>query len=126
MRTPPTHKLSLKLRGAAAGVFEFGNRPADPRDARRGHRQFGLAFHNYLSITDATRVGARQPRSSGLQAPATLRDRDSEHGLDEAVETISSRSTCTTPDGSDTGDPVKVTVKDPYSIGPPGFSASAA
>ena len=52
--------------------------------------QFGLAFHNYLSITDATRVGARAAavkRTAGACAAAT--HGDPEHGLRQAVEQIS-------------------------------------
>jgi Flp pilus assembly protein TadG len=87
--------------------------------------QFGLAFHNYLSITDATRVGARAAavkRTSGACAAATTAIQNTVSA--EQWSTISSRITCTTPDGTDTGDQVKVIVKYPYSIGLPGFSAS--
>jgi Flp pilus assembly protein TadG len=90
-----------------------------------GIAQFGLAFHNYLSITDATRVGARAAavkRTSGACAAATTAIQNTVSA--KQWETISSRITCTAPDGTDTGDPVKVTVKYPYSIGLPGFSAS--
>jgi Flp pilus assembly protein TadG len=87
--------------------------------------QFGLAFHNYLSITDATRVGARAAavkRTAGACAAATSAIQNTVSA--KQWETISSRITCTTPDGTDTGDPVKLTVKYPFSIGLPGFSTS--
>jgi Flp pilus assembly protein TadG len=87
--------------------------------------QFGLAFHNYLAITDATRVGARAAavkRTAGACAAATTAIQNTVSA--KQWSTISSRITCTTPDGTDTGDPVKITVKYPYSIGLPGFSAS--
>jgi Flp pilus assembly protein TadG len=90
-----------------------------------GILQFGLAFHNYLSITDATRVGARAAavkRTAGACAAATTAIQNTVSA--KQWSTISSRITCTTPDGTDTGDPVKVTVTYPYSIGLPGFSAS--
>ena len=90
-----------------------------------GIAQFGLAFHNYLSITDATRVGARAAavkRTAGACAAATTAIQNTvsaeqwaEHLQPDHLHT---------PDGTDTGDPVKVTVKYPYSIGLPGFSAS--
>ena len=89
-----------------------------------GIGQFGLAFHNYLSITDATRVGARAAavnRTAACAAASTA----IEHTVSpKQWSTISGQITCTTPDGTDTGDPVKLTVKYPYSIGLPGFSAS--
>jgi Flp pilus assembly protein TadG len=87
--------------------------------------QFGLAFHNYLAITDATRVGARAAavkRTAGACAAATTAIQNTVSA--KQWSTISSRITCTTPDGTDTGDPVKITVTYPYSIGLPGFSAS--
>jgi Flp pilus assembly protein TadG len=88
-----------------------------------GIAQFGLAFHNYLSITDATRVGARAAavkRTAGACAAATTAIQNTVSA--KQWETISSRITCTA--GANTGDPVKVTVKYPYRIGLPGFSAS--
>jgi Flp pilus assembly protein TadG len=90
-----------------------------------GILQFGLAFHNYLSITDATRVGARAAavkRTAGACAAATTAIQNTVSA--KQWSEISTRITCTTPDGTDTGDPVKVTVDYPYSIGLPGFSAS--
>jgi Flp pilus assembly protein TadG len=88
-----------------------------------GIAQFGLAFHNYLAITDATRVGARAAavkRTAGACAAATTAIQNTVSAKQWA--TISSRITCTA--GPNTGDPVKVTVKYPYSIGLPGVSAS--
>ena len=74
-----------------------------------GIAQFGLAFRNYLSITDATRVGARAAavkRTAGACAAAT--HRDPEHGLGDAV---GDRSPAGSPAraGANTGDQVKVT-----------------
>jgi Flp pilus assembly protein TadG len=87
--------------------------------------QFGLAFHNYLSVTDATRVGARAAavkRTAGACDAARTAIQNTVSA--RQWSTVSSHITCTTPDGTDPGDPVKVTVKYPYSIGLPGFSAS--
>jgi Flp pilus assembly protein TadG len=84
--------------------------------------QFGLAFHNYLAITDATRVGARAAavkRTAGACAAATTAIQNTVSA--KQWSTISS-ITCTTPDGTDTGDPVIVKVDYPYSIGLPGIS----
>ena len=88
-----------------------------------GIAQFGLAFHNYLSITDATRVGARAAavkRTAGACAAATTAIQNTVSA--KQWTTISGRITCAA--GTNTGDPVKVTVKYPYRIGLPGFSAS--
>ena len=90
-----------------------------------GIAQFGLAFYNYLSITDATRVGARAAavkRTAGACAAATTAIQNTVSANQWAQ--VSSRITCTTPDGTDAGDPITVTVKYPYSIGLPGFSAA--
>lgn len=88
-----------------------------------GIAQFGLAFHNYLSITDATRVGARAAavkRTVGACAAARA-------AIQSTVSTkqwaqVSGRITCSA--GANTGDQVKVTVAYPYRIGLPGLSAS--
>jgi Flp pilus assembly protein TadG len=85
--------------------------------------QFGLAFHNYLAITDATRVGARAAavkRTSGACAAATTAIQNTVSS--KQWSQVSSRITCTTPNGTDTGDPVIVKVDYPYSIGLPGIS----
>jgi Flp pilus assembly protein TadG len=88
-----------------------------------GILQFGLAFHNYLSITDATRVGARAAavkRTAGACAAATTAIQNTVSS--KQWSQVSSRITCTTPNGTDTGDPVIVKVDYPYSIGLPGIS----
>lgn len=125
MRTH-THKLWLRLRRTDGQAFvEFVIVLPLLVMLVMGIVQFGLAFHNYLSITDATRVGARAAavkRTSGACAAATTAIQNTVSA--EQWSTISSRITCTTPDGTDTGDQVKVIVTYPYSIGLPGFSAS--
>jgi Flp pilus assembly protein TadG len=88
-----------------------------------GIAQFGLAFHNYLSVTDATRVGARAAavkRTAGACAAATAAIQNTVSA--KQWETISSRVTCTA--GENTGEQVKVTVEYPFRIGLPGFSTS--
>jgi Flp pilus assembly protein TadG len=120
-----TYKLSAKLRGHHGQAFvEFAIVLPVLVMLMVGIAQFGLAFHNYLSITDATRVGARAAavkRTAGACAAART-------AIENTISTkqwaqVSTRITCTTPSGTDTGDPVKVEVKYPYSIGLPGFSA---
>jgi Flp pilus assembly protein TadG len=125
MRTH-THKLWLRLRRTEGQAFvEFVIVLPLLVMLVMGIVQFGLAFHNYLSITDATRVGARAAavkRTSGACAAATTAIQNTVSA--KQWSTISSRITCTTPDGTDTGDQVIVVVTYPYSIGLPGFSAS--
>ena len=121
-----THKISSRLTRADGQAFvEFVIVLPLLVLLLMGICQFGLAFHNYLSITDATRVGARAAavkRTAGACAAATTAIQNTVSA--RQWSTISTRITCTTPDGTDTGDPVKVVVKYPYSIGLPGFSAS--
>jgi Flp pilus assembly protein TadG len=88
-----------------------------------GIAQFGLAFHNYLSITDATRVGARAAavkRTTGACDAAKNAIQNTVSA--EQWTEISTRITCTA--GTNVGDAITVQVKYPFEIGLPGFSAS--
>jgi Flp pilus assembly protein TadG len=85
--------------------------------------QFGLAFRNYLAITDAARVGARAAAVKRTSTPCTF----ARNAIQSSVSagqwtTISSRITCTA--GANVGDPVTISIQYPYSIGLPGVSAS--
>jgi Flp pilus assembly protein TadG len=82
--------------------------------------QFGLAFHNYLSITDAARVGARAAavnRTTGACTAARTAIQNTVSS--EQWSVISSRITCTA--GANVGDPVTISINYPFSIGLPGF-----
>jgi Flp pilus assembly protein TadG len=88
-----------------------------------GITQFGLAFRNYLAITDAARVAARAAAVKRTNSPCTA----ARTAIENTVSTgqwaqISSRITCTA--GPNTGDQVKITITYPYSIGLPGVSAA--
>jgi len=88
-----------------------------------GIGQFGVAFHNYLAITDAARVGARAAAVKRTSSPCTA----ATTAIQNTVSTtqwgeISGRITCTA--GANVGDPVTITIKYPYEIGLPGVSAS--
>jgi Flp pilus assembly protein TadG len=88
-----------------------------------GITQFGLAFHNYLGITDAARVGARAAavhRTTGA-CPAARTAIQTTVSTTQ-WSTISSRITCTA--GANVGDPVTISIKYPFSIGLPSFSKS--
>jgi Flp pilus assembly protein TadG len=85
--------------------------------------QFGLAFHNYLAITDAARVAARAAAVKRTNSPCSA----ASAAIKDTVSTrqwaeVSSHITCTA--GSNVGDQVKITIKYPFSIGLPGVSAS--
>jgi Flp pilus assembly protein TadG len=85
--------------------------------------QFGLAFHNYLGITDATRVGARAAavhRATGACSAARTAIQNTVSPAQWT--TISTRTTCA--EGANVGDPVTVSIKYPYKIGLPNFSAA--
>jgi Flp pilus assembly protein TadG len=88
-----------------------------------GIAQFGLAFRNYLAITDTARVAARAAavkRTSNPCAAATTSIQNNVSAGQWAQ--ISSRITCTA--GPNVGDQVKITIEYPYTIGLPGVSAS--
>jgi TadE-like protein len=90
-----------------------------------GIAQFGLAFHNYLSITDATRVGARaaavkrtDPAGPCAAARTAILDALSDA---QRERVIFEGDWCAA--GPDLGDSIKIKVKYEYKIGLPGFSA---
>jgi len=84
-----------------------------------GILQFGVAFHNYLSITDAARVGAREGAVNLASQPC-----------DKATNKVNGLSippgstvSCTTPDGLVTGKRLVVTISAPtFTIRLPGLS----
>jgi Flp pilus assembly protein TadG len=91
--------------------------------------QFGLAFHNYLSITDAARVGARKAAVSRT-APggpcAAARAAIQATVTPTQWTTVSGRITCTPAAPGDTGSSYTVSIDYPYSIGlPPIFGSPA-
>jgi Flp pilus assembly protein TadG len=81
-----------------------------------GILQFGVAFHDYLAITDAARAGARAAavhRTTGACAAAKTAIQNTVSAKQWGV--ISSRVTCS-PVGS-VGDPFTVSITYPYSVG---------
>jgi Flp pilus assembly protein TadG len=90
--------------------------------------QFGIAFNNYLTLTDATRAGARRAAVSrfvGDQgASAKIAVENAASGLDPAK--LDANITVTSsPDWSTTGSQVSVTASYPYSINILGFVVKA-
>jgi hypothetical protein len=127
MRTPTrTYKIWSRLRRADGQAFvEFVIVLPILVLLLLGIAQFGLAFHNYLSITDATRVGARAAavKRADPDGPCAAAQAKIEEDLGDKWSEIS-KFECTTPEGTDPGDPIKISVEYPYAIGLPGFSAS--
>ena len=77
--------------------------------------QFGVAFHHYLAITDAARVGARRLPSSGRAIRAAPREQPSRTPSPRRSGRISSRITCSA--GANTGDPVtRIGITYPYTL----------
>jgi Flp pilus assembly protein TadG len=89
-----------------------------------GIGQFGIAFHNYLGITDAARVGARAAAVKRTNDPCGSA-RTAIQGAVSAKQwgVISGRITCTR-SGPNVGDQIFIEIKYPYSMGVPGFSGS--
>jgi Flp pilus assembly protein TadG len=77
--------------------------------------QFGVAFHHYLAITDAARVGARAAavkRTSNPCNAARTAIQNTVSATQWAV--ISSTITCSA--GANTGDPVTIGITYPYTL----------
>jgi Flp pilus assembly protein TadG len=92
--------------------------------------QFGIAFNNYLTLTDATRAGARQAAVSrfvgdnGASAIAAVKA--SAAGLDMSkLDSPGNPITVTTADWTTPGSLVTVTASYPYSINILGWTVSA-
>jgi Flp pilus assembly protein TadG len=77
--------------------------------------QFGRAWHNYIAITDAARVGAREAAVHRTTACSSATAKINSLGIIPAGSTIG----CTA--GTNVGDPVTVTVNYSFSIGLPGY-----
>ena len=83
--------------------------------------QFGVVFHDYITVTDASRVGARKaavsrlgPGDNGASAEAAARE--AAQGLDDAIVVEPEFVTCDADDWDAAGSPVSCTVNYPYSI----------
>ncbi len=78
--------------------------------------QFGVVFHDYITVTDASRVGARKAAvsrfvgDSGAAAEAAALE--AANSLDDDLVT----ATCDADDWDDAGSDVSCTVTYPYSI----------
>ena len=90
--------------------------------------QFGIIFNNYITLTDATRAGARKAAVSRFLndngASAKTAVENSAQGLDQSVldPTI---SVTASPDWSMAGNQVTVTASYPYTINILGWTIKA-
>jgi Flp pilus assembly protein TadG len=95
--------------------------------------QFGIVFNNYLTLTDATRAGARKAAVSRFigdnGASAVQAVQTAASGLDQATLTpgisVTSTDAGGAPDWTTPGDTVTVTAKYPYTINILGFSVQS-
>jgi hypothetical protein len=91
-----------------------------------GITQFGLAFRNYLAITDAARVAARAAAVKRTSSPCTAATTAIQNTVSTTqwaeIEPNLPPDWCVA--GENVGDPIKITIKYPYAIGLPGVSAS--
>jgi Flp pilus assembly protein TadG len=78
--------------------------------------QFGRAWHNYITITDAARVGARWAAVHRTSACSEATSKINSMGVIPAGSTIS----CSAP-STNIGQPVTVTITYSFSIGLPGY-----
>jgi len=94
-----------------------------------GIAQFGIAFNNYMTLTDATRAGARQAAVSrfagdnGTSAIAAVKA--SAAGLDMTKLELTPITVTATPNWTTTGNTVTVTASYPYSINILGWTVTS-
>lgn len=79
--------------------------------------QFGRAWHNYITITDAARVGAREGAVHRTTACSSATAKINSLGVIPAGSSI----TCSTPGGLVTGQPLNIQITYSFSIGLPGY-----
>jgi Flp pilus assembly protein TadG len=82
--------------------------------------QFGVTFHDYLTVTDASRVGARKAAVSRFAgdsgAAAEAAAREAANGLDDDLVDDDAFVACDADDWDEAGSDVSCTVNYPYSI----------
>jgi Flp pilus assembly protein TadG len=78
--------------------------------------QFGRGFHDYITITDAARVGAREAAVHRTTACSSATTKINGLGVIPPGSTVA----CSTA-GPNVGDQVTVTVTSSFSVGLPGF-----
>lgn len=77
--------------------------------------QFGKGFHDYITITDAARVGAREAAVHRTTACSSATTKINSLGVIPPGSTIACIA------GANVGDPVEVTITSSFSVGLPGY-----
>jgi Flp pilus assembly protein TadG len=84
--------------------------------------QFGLAFHNYLAITDAARVGARAAAVNRTTNPCNAARTAIQNTVSSTQwGVISSRITCSPGTPGPAGSSYTISISYPVTIGLPGM-----
>ena len=84
--------------------------------------QFGLAFHNYLAITDAARVGARAAAVNRTTNPCNAARTAIQNTVSSTQwGVISSRISCSPGTPGPSGSPYTISISYPVTIGLPGM-----
>jgi Flp pilus assembly protein TadG len=79
--------------------------------------QFGRAWHSYITITDAARVGAREGAVHRTTACDSATTKINSLGVIPAGSVVS----CATPGGLVTGQPLNIQITYSFTIGLPGY-----
>lgn len=79
--------------------------------------QFGRAWHSYITITDAARVGAREGAVHRTTACSSATTKINSLGVIPAGSVVS----CSTPGGPVTGQPLNIQITYSFTIGLPGY-----
>ena len=78
--------------------------------------QFGIAFNNYITLTDATRVGARKAAVSRLLGDSGAAARDATIAAAPNLNLTAAQVTVTAANWTTPGGDVSVTATYPYSL----------
>ena len=78
--------------------------------------QLGITFNNYLQVTDAARVGARAAAVARLNGQNACDAAQTAVGNIVNLNNNTFKVSCSFPGGSNPGDPVSITVTDPWDV----------
>jgi Flp pilus assembly protein TadG len=122
MKTPANTRLSRLRREDGQSIVEFAFIMPFLVFLLLAITQFGLAFHNYLAITDAARVGARAAAVNRASGPCDAA-RTAIQNTVSATQWgfISGRITCSPASPGATGTSYTIAITYPFTIGLPGM-----
>jgi Flp pilus assembly protein TadG len=116
MRTGSRMRLSALMREEGQGVVEFAFVLPLLLALVLGIVQFGILFNNYLTITDATRVGARKAAVSRFLGDNGAAARTATYSAASNLNALQLAVTISTTSWTTPGTDVSVTATYPYSI----------